>query len=102
MARLTRADVHLEVCPGSNVQIGVVATLFDHPVAALDRAGVPLSISTDARAVGDTTLEQEYAGLGRAHGWGEGTFRRCNGAALDAAFLPEDAKRRLRLCLAAS
>ncbi len=102
VARLAREGVHLEVCPGSNVQIGVLNSLVDHPVTVLNRAGVPLSIGTDARAVGDRALIQEYAALRRSHGWDEAAFRRCNRAALDAAFLAEDAKRRLRQLLGAS
>jgi len=67
-----------------------------HPVDRLFRAGVPLSISTDARTITDVTLAQEHERLRAAFGWTERELRACQHAALDAAFAPADLKRRLR------
>ena len=63
VARLVREGVHLEVCPSSNVQTDVVDTYRDHPIEALRSAGVPLSVSTDARTITDVTLTTEYGRL---------------------------------------
>lgn len=93
--RLARDGVHLEVCPSSNVQIDVVATYADHPIDRLARAGVSVGVSTDARAIVDVTLGEEYAALERTFGWGAEAFRLCNEAALAVAFVPEDVRRRL-------
>ncbi len=54
-------DVTLDLCPTSNVQAGVVASLAEHPVAALHRAGVSVTISTDDRTVTGITLSEELA-----------------------------------------
>jgi hypothetical protein len=43
----------------------------------------------------DTTLTGEYERLRASFGWDEERFRRCNAAALDAAFAPEAVKRRV-------
>ena len=56
---LRARDITLDLCPTSNVQAGVVATLEDHPLAALHRAGVSVSLSTDDRTVTGTTLSEE-------------------------------------------
>jgi adenosine deaminase len=62
LARLRERDVTLDLCPTSNVQAGVVPAISEHPLAALHRAGVSVTISTDDRTVTGITLTDE---LGR-------------------------------------
>ena len=93
--RLRRDGVHLEVCPTSNIQTGLVSWLPEHPVDRLVRAGVSVGINTDARTISNVTLTQEYERLHDAFGWGADRFLASNLNALAAAFLPEEEKRRL-------
>lgn len=58
---LKRAGIPLEICPTSNVCLGVVADLASHPVTALWAAGVPLSVNSDDPPLFGTTLSEEYA-----------------------------------------
>jgi len=92
---LKASGIHLEVCPGSNVQTNLCETLKDHPVDRLAKAGVSLGINTDCRTMTFTTLKREYAALERVFSWTEADFVRCNLAAIRAAFLPADQKQRL-------
>lgn len=67
LAELAEAGVVLDVCPTSNVRLGVVPSFAEHPLPALVAAGVRCSISTDDPAFFDTDLTTEYAvaaGLG--------------------------------------
>ena len=59
-------DVTLDLCPTSNVQAGIVADLASYPLAALHRAGVSVTISTDDRTVSATTLTDELARIATA------------------------------------
>ena len=61
MALLRERDVTLDLCPTSNVQAGIVPELAAHPLAALHRAGVGVTISTDDRTVSNTSLTEEMA-----------------------------------------
>jgi adenosine deaminase len=61
MAVLRARDVTLDLCPTSNVQAGIVGSIADHPLAALHRAGVSVTISTDDRTVTGVTLSEELA-----------------------------------------
>ena len=99
---LKERGVHLEVCATSNVQTNICDTLKDHPVDRLYRAGVSLSINTDSRTMTGTDLGREYQGLKQAFGWGQSEFLACNLAAIQAAFLPDESKRRLQEQVAAS
>ncbi|MET9022805.1 hypothetical protein ABZV93_22770 [Actinopolymorpha sp. NPDC004070] len=94
-ARLAAESIHLEVCRSCNVQTRAVATYAAHPVRALRSAGVPVSISTDTRAVTDVDLTGEYARLGEAFGWTRTAFGEVNRAAPAASFADPSVRRRL-------
>jgi adenosine deaminase len=63
---LRRRDVTLDMCPTSNVQTGAAAGLAEHPIGALHRAGVSVTISTDDLTVTGTTLSRELAAMAEA------------------------------------
>ncbi len=56
-------DLHLEICPTSNVHTGAAASIASHPITALWRAGVSLSYHTDNRLISCVTHSQEAAAL---------------------------------------
>jgi adenosine deaminase len=60
---LVREGVTLDMAPISNVKLGVVRTLREHPIRALIAAGVRCTISTDDPLIFGNTLADEYAGL---------------------------------------
>ena len=82
----------LEVCPGSNVALGIYPTFRDHPINELDRRGVRVTISTDDPPFFHTTMAREYEELHRAFDWDEGQFARIARGSLDAAFCDADTK----------
>lgn len=92
---LKHEQIHLEMCPTSNVQTRACCAYDGHPVDRLLRDGVSVGISTDTRTITDVTLRREYASLERNFGWGATEFARCNENALEAAFLPETAREKL-------
>lgn len=85
----------LEVCPGSNVALGLYKDWRAHPINELDRRGVKVTVSTDDPPFFHTTMEHEFAMLNRAFDWDEGQFARLNRTALDAAFCDADTKARI-------
>ena len=96
MERLAEAGTVLEVCPGSNIALGLYEGLRAHPIAKLRAAGVKVTVSTDDPPFFRTTMTQEYQGLERAFGWDEDDFAALNRTALDAAFCDAATKDRLR------
>lgn len=94
---LAKERIHLEVCPSSNVQI--VPSINDwseHPVHKLYRLGVMLNINTDTRMLNPTTLTGEYDGLVKTFGWSVDDFLKTNLMGVDAAFVADDVKQKLR------
>jgi len=93
VAHLAEAGVPLEVCPTSNLRTTTYASYFEHPLPALHRAGVPVSLNTDDPTFFGTTLADEYL---HAYDMGLG-LDDLLGLARNAyahAFMPEDQKAR--------
>ena len=97
MEHLRQHDMHLEVCPTSNVHAfhERFKTFGEHPIDALYRAGISLSVNSDSRTLIPATLAGEYEKLHHTFGWGKEQFLQCNLNGLNAAFIPEPVKRQL-------
>lgn len=92
MGHLKTHDIHLEVCPTSNLQTNIYPTIEEHPADRILRAGVSMSVNTDARTVTPTTLSDEYALLHRVFGWTLADFKRCNLEAVRHSFASPEQK----------
>jgi len=57
---LAASGVCLDVCPTSNVILGVVRSFESHPLGGLLDAGVPCSLNADDPLMFDTTILHEY------------------------------------------
>ena len=91
MAELARRGTVLEVCPGSNVAMGLYPDRASHPLHRLIDAGVAVTLNSDDPPFFHTTLGNEYdkAGLDPA------ALRNIARTALQASFADEVTKRRL-------
>ncbi len=92
---LKKNDIHLEVCPTSNVQTNVFKEIKDHNINTLYELGVSLSINTDCRTISDVTLNSEYQRLQVVFGWAKDQFYRCNVEAVAHAFCSKEIKAAL-------
>ena len=92
---LAEQKIHLEICPTSNVQINVFGEYSDHPIDRLYKSGVSVGVNTDARALVNVSLTDEYVKLTDEFGWSIEDFRRCNLSALHCAFIGEGEKQEL-------
>lgn len=102
VGRLAAERVPLEVCPGSNVATGVVATLDEHPVRGLLDAGCVVTIGSDDPAMFGTSLAGEYTALVERLGCTRGQVRDLVLAAVDAAWLDDTDRHRLHAEIAGS
>ncbi|MHC9234432.1 adenosine deaminase [Pseudooceanicola sp. 502str34] len=92
---LAENGVVLEVCPGSNVTLGVYPKWSAHPIERLRERGVKVTVSTDDPPFFHTTMSREYEALNRTFGWDEEIFDQIARTALDAAFCDEATKTRI-------
>ena len=94
--RLVDLGVPLEVCPTSNLCTRVVPSYAEHPFPALDAAGVLVTINSDDPPLFGTTLTDEFLVLARHWGYDADGVQRIALNGLEASFLPEIDKSRLR------
>ena len=93
---LKEKDIHLEICPTSNIQTRAIETMEVHPVAKMFQQGISLSINTDARTISNTSCTEEYKKLHKEFNWGFNEIFKCNMEAIDHAFTSIEIKTRIK------
>ena len=66
MQILADRRIQLNVCPASNVMLGIVSSYAVHPVRILAENGVPVTINTDDLLIFGSSVENEYRQLYKA------------------------------------
>jgi adenosine deaminase len=100
LERVVRDRVTLDVCPTSNVCIGLYPSLAAHPVGQLWDAGVDITISSDDPPFFGTTLVDELRQVANTVGWSLVDIEELQRRAARAAFLPPAERRALELRIA--
>lgn len=96
LARFVRDQrIPLEVCPSSNLQTGVAATIGEHPIGMLLWLDFNVTLNCDNRLLGATTLSREYALVSK--GFGLSTMQLAQVALAGASALFLDHAERTRL-----
>ncbi len=80
--------VCLELCPTSNVNTGVCASIADHPIGMLRRLRFRVTVNTDNRLMSNTSMTKEMGKLAEAFGWGLSDFEWLTINAMKSAFAP--------------
>ncbi len=92
---LVKKDIHLEVCPTSNIQTNIFPAIEEHAADKIYRHGVSMSINTDARTVTPVTLSGEYNKLQDTFHWTNEHFLRCNLEGIRHSFTTEAVKQKI-------
>ncbi|SOC41128.1 adenosine deaminase [Rhizobium subbaraonis] len=95
LARLADEGVVLEVCPGSNVALGVFPDFPAHPLRRLQAAGVKVTLNSDDPPFFKTSLEREYEIASRIMGFSDEELDTMTRTAIEAAFVDEETRARL-------
>lgn len=89
---LAEAGTILEVCPGSNIALGIYPDWQSHPIDRLRKAGVAVTFSTDDPPYFSTTMHAEETRLAEAFGWESADFLGIHRAAARAAFCDDETR----------
>lgn len=89
-------NIHLEVCPTSNVQTNVFDKIENHTANIIYNSGVSMSLNTDARTISNVTLSEEYKLMEQVFNWNKEHFKNCNLEAIDHSFATNDIKQIVR------
>lgn len=92
---LRSGGVTLEVCPSSNVCLGVFPSIAEHALPELLRQGLSITINSDDPPMFDTTLTDEFIKVSEAFGFTEDDLRKLTLNAAKAALVDEERKAEL-------
>lgn len=95
VAELRDRQIPLEVCPTSNVCLGVAPSFAEHPLPRLLDAGLYVTLNSDDPPMFGTTLTDEYLKAADTFGFGIGEVRGLVMRAAEATLLPSEGKARL-------
>jgi len=96
IARLKDKQIALEVCPSSNVALGLFKSLQDHPIKQLRDAGLSISINSDDPPFFRTNLAKEYRVTQETFAYTDEQMNDFTRMAINAAFVDESTKALLR------
>ena len=92
-------EVTLDVCPTSNVRLGVAPSLREHPLRRLYDHGLRVTISSDDPLFFATTVTRELELVHHEQGFTLDELKRVTLYAADAAFLPAGDRAALRAAI---
>jgi len=96
MKCLKELDIAVEACPTSNILIGIVPSLEEHPIRGFYDYGLRVSANTDDPSMFDTDMNREYLRLHRHLGFTVEELLKLSLTAVGSSFLPEDERRGMR------
>jgi adenosine deaminase len=85
---LASRGIACEVCPGSNVALGVFAGHEAVPVRELERAGVPVVLAADDPLLFGAGLLEQYAAVRDVHAYGRDDLARLAAASVTHSTMP--------------
>jgi adenosine deaminase len=88
-------QVHLEMAPTCNVQIGAVPSVADHPIGPFLRAGFNVGYNTDNRLMSNVMPSSELHAIAAAHDLTMTEIEQLATNALLSSFAPMDVRRRI-------
>ena len=88
-------QVHLELAPTCNVQIGAVPGVADHPIGPFLRAGFSVGVNTDNRLMSDVTPSSELLAVTEAFDLSWAEIERLTVNAIEAGFAPYEERRQI-------
>ena len=99
-AEVAALGVPLEVCPSSNVALGLAPSWAEHPLPRLRDAGLLVTLNTDIPVSLGVTLSEEYALARHWFGYSDEVLAELASASVRASFAPEPTRARLRAGIA--
>ncbi len=95
LARVRDMDIALEICPSSNIFLGLYPDMQSHPLPRLLEMGIKLSINSDDPPFMDCTLAGEYSKVQKAYGFTEIQMNEISKMAIVDSFADHDTKKEL-------
>lgn len=93
--KVKERGIALELCPSSNIKLGLFNNLSEHPFPQLYDAGLKISLNSDDPPFFTTNLAREYAIVQEAYGYSDQAMNDITSMAIDCAFVDENTRQEL-------
>lgn len=100
LAALKDHNISLEICPSSNIALGIFKDLASHPLPRLREAGIRMSLGSDDPPFFRTTLAREYQLVQQAFHYSAEEMLAFTRIAIESAFVDAKTKSKLLAKLA--
>ena len=94
---IARRGIVLEICPGSNISLGVYSDYSEHPFPQLRKAGCKVTLNSDDPPYFNTSIGHEYEKAHNHFGLSIKDLLNVTRTAIDAAFINDNQKTKLHL-----
>jgi len=88
-------QIHLEMAPTCNTQIGAVASVSQHPIGAFLRHGFNVSVNTDNRLMSNVSPSSEMLAVSTAFSLSWAEMQRLVENAVSSGFAPHEERQRI-------
>lgn len=95
LPELAARAITLELCPGSNLALGLFGSMREHPIKAYLDAGLIVTISSDDPPFFHTDIRREYDHVAHVHGLSAEDMLDITRNAVRSAFCDDDLKKTL-------
>jgi adenosine deaminase len=95
LKRVVDRGIALEVCPASNVALGVYPTMADVPLRTLVDAGARIALGADDPLLFGPRLAAQYQAARDVHGLDDAALAALGRSSIEASTAPDDVKRQL-------
>lgn len=96
LKQLRDKGIALELCPSSNVALGLYDNIMLHPLPKFKEEGIRFSINSDDPPFFRTHLAREYELVQKHFDYSEGEMNQITSMAIDDAFADEKTKAKLK------
>lgn len=95
MVMLKERNIALEICPSSNIFLGLFKNMEEHPLPKFVEAGIACSINSDDPPFMRTTLSEEYKRVQKTWQFSDAIMENFTEMAIKAAFVDENTRKKL-------
>jgi adenosine deaminase len=95
LAIIKKNNVHLEVCPSSNLMLGLCPDIASHPIDFFIQQGISVSINSDDPPFMETTIGREYQKIQETFQYSNQDLLQFTKNAIQHAFIDNDLKQTL-------
>lgn len=95
LAMLKDLNIPLELCPSSNIKLGLFKNLSAHPFKQFLEQGINVSINSDDPPFMDTTIAKEYERMQQTFGFDRDELNQITKMAVNHAFIDQNQKEQL-------